>query len=278
MLSITVLMSVYKNDKAEYLDLAVKSIWTDQTHKPDNIILIQDGPLNAELYFIIKKWKLIINHDILILHNEKNIGLTKSLNKGIQYVHTELIARMDSDDISAPDRFAKQLSYIEAHPEIDILGGYTQDFSDVNPCRCIRKHPLSHNEIVKSVYKGSPLCHATVMMKTSIFKKIKYDERFSTSQDIALWFSAIISGFKIANIDVITYYIRCDDNFFIRRNKQKAIKEWYIYRHGIKKIYGSLSVKQIYPFMRFIFRMMPAKFIKWMYANKLRNIFLENRL
>ena len=105
-------MSVYKKEKAERLDRCIRSIWDDQILKPDQVILVEDGPLTVELYEIINKWVKKLEGVITILKNEENLGLTRSLNKGIAVVRTELIARMDSDDQSTPTRFKVQEKFM----------------------------------------------------------------------------------------------------------------------------------------------------------------------
>ena len=101
-MKISVLMSVYKAEKPEYLDRALQSVWNDQTHKPNEIVLIADGILTPDLDKIIAKWKEALGASFILCRNEVNVGLTKSLNKGLKQASGDFIARMDSDDISHP--------------------------------------------------------------------------------------------------------------------------------------------------------------------------------
>lgn len=150
-MTISVLLSVYKSENPSYLDRALQSIWTDQTLKPNEIVLIEDGPLGDELLAIIQKWKDSLSNRLQILRNEQNLGLTKSLNKGIQYIKSDLIARMDSDDISEPTRFEKQVGYLEEHPEVDVVGGSLQEFNEGNDCLNIRHYPQTPEESRKYI-------------------------------------------------------------------------------------------------------------------------------
>ena len=100
-MSISVLMSVYKSEKADYLARALRSVWTDQTLKPDEIVLVEDGPLGDELIRVIIDWKSLLRERLVLLRNDCNLGLTKSLNKGLSVVKSDFIARMDSDDIAS---------------------------------------------------------------------------------------------------------------------------------------------------------------------------------
>ena len=105
-------MSVYKNEKAEYLNEALESIWTNQTRKPQQIVLVEDGPLPQELRDVINRWKDNLGDTFQTIQNKQNLGLTKSLNEGLQIINTDLVARMDTDDVSMPERFAMQERYL----------------------------------------------------------------------------------------------------------------------------------------------------------------------
>ena len=133
-MTISVLMSVYKSEKGEYLDRSLQSVWDDQTRKPEQIVLVEDGPLTEELYAVIDKWKGMLGDKLVVCRNEQNLGLTKSLNKGIELITSDLIARSDSDDISAPQRFELQEKFFRENPEIDILGGSMQEFDNEHEC------------------------------------------------------------------------------------------------------------------------------------------------
>ena len=111
-MQISVLMSVYKSEKPICIDRALRSVWDDQTMKPEEIILVQDGPLGKELMEVINLWKAKLGEHLVTLQNKANLGLTKSLNKGLVYAKGELIARMDSDDISHPMRFERQIKFL----------------------------------------------------------------------------------------------------------------------------------------------------------------------
>ena len=113
MAGISVLISVYKSEKAEYLERALTSVWEDQTLKPEKIVLIQDGPVGSELACIVNQWEKKLGEKLEVIRNEQNIGLTKSLIKGISVIKTDYIARMDSDDISLPERFTRQAEFLE---------------------------------------------------------------------------------------------------------------------------------------------------------------------
>lgn len=277
-MTISVLMSVYKSEKADYLNYSFKSVWTDQTHKPDQIVLVEDGVLGKDLLQAIAEWKGILKDRLVVIVNEKNLGLTKSLNKGIQFCTSELIARMDSDDISEPNRFATQEKFLTEHPDIDIVGGALREFNeDCNNLR-VRNYPLTHEEAVKYICKASPLAHPTVMMRKRIFDEgLRYNEKYRMSQDIALWFDAIMKGYHIANVPEVTINFRSQGDVFKRRSRAKAWNEFKIYMRGIYGMNGLLTMKYRYPIARLCFRLMPTTIVKFVYGSQLRSKLLEPR-
>lgn len=270
-------MSVYKLDTPQYLDRSLQSVWIDQTLKPDQIVLIKDGPLDEELDHTIDKWKQILADKLCIISNSENIGLTKSLNIGLKVVVGDFIARMDSDDIAHPMRFERQVEYLTNHADVAVVGGAIQEFNTSCECLNIRHYPKENDDVLRYIYKASPLAHPAVMMRKSIFDAgIIYNEQYRTSQDIALWFDILCNGFKIANINDVVLYFRRDDDVFKRRSRKKAINEFKIYISGIHRLYGLFSWRYIYPIMRFAFRMMPQSFIKKIYGGRIRKKLLEN--
>lgn len=275
-MTISVIIAVYKSEKPEYLNLALRSIWDDQTYKPKEIVLIADGPLGEDLEEVICTWKQVLNDNLILCRNEVNLGLTKSLNKGLKFATGDLIARMDSDDISHPKRFELQRNFLLAHPEIDIVGGSLQEFNNSEECLNIRHYPQNPDEIRKYICKASPLAHPTVMMRRAIFDAgLTYDERFRTSQDIALWFDVLVRGYKISNIEDITIYFRLADDVYKRRSRAKAFNEFKIYISGIYRLHGIFTMAYIYPTCRLLFRLMPQNMIKSIYGSKLRKAILS---
>lgn len=275
-MSVSVLMSIYKSEKADYLNRALHSVWTDQSLKPDEIVLIEDGPLGDELRRIITDWKSLLGERLVLLRNTKNLGLTKSLNKGLKVIKSDFIARMDSDDISHPLRFERQIKYLKEHPEISVVGGSLQEFDAAHECLNIRHYPLTNKMVRSSICKASPLAHPTVMMRRTIFENgLSYNEKYRTSQDIALWFDVLCHGYKIGNVEDITIYFRRDSDMYRRRSKNKAWNEFKIYMNGISRLYGFLSWRYIFPIARLIFRLLPVSIVKWIYSSDMRKMVVE---
>ena len=275
-MTISVLMSVYKSEKGEYLDRSFQSVWDDQTRKPEQIVLVEDGPLTEDLYAVIGKWRETLGDKLVVCRNEQNLGLTKSLNKGIELITSDLIARSDSDDISAPQRFELQEKFFRENPEIDILGGSMQEFDDEHECLNVRHYPLTHEEACRYIVKACPLAHPAVMMRKRMFDEgIQYDERYRMSQDIKLWYDAVLAGYQMANLQEIVLFFRQQGDVFRRRSRVKAWNEFKIYMNGIYRMHGLFTLAYRYPIARYIFRNLPPSLVKRIYESGMRKRVLE---
>lgn len=276
MATITVLTAVHKSEKPEYLRQALKSIWEDQTRKPDEIILVEDGPLGRELHRVIADFKSRTKGRFKSIVNEENLGLTKSLNKGLSLASGELIARMDSDDISLPDRFARQVEYMERHPSVAVLGSFIREFNDIEGDLGIRSYPIENEEIKRYIHKASPVAHPSVMLRGNVFREsLHYDERYITSQDVALWFEVLHRGYLMANLPEILLKFRRDHDVYKRRGRKKAKNEFLIYMRGIYKMDGIFTFAYVFPILRFMIRCLPSSAVKALYGSRIRKLFLQ---
>lgn len=279
-MTVSVLLSVYKKEKPEYLKQALDSVWASQTLKPNQIVLVEDGPLPKELEEEIDNSKLRIENSsstvMTVVKLPVNGGLTKALNEGLKYVTGDLIARMDSDDISEAHRFERQVAYLESHPDVDIISGALQEFDSENESLNVRHYPQTHEECVKFIVKACPLAHPSVMMRRRIFDEgLKYDERYRMSQDIKLWYDAVLAGYRLGNIPEVTLFFRREGDVFRRRSRAKAWNEFKIYMNGIYRLKGLFTLSYRYPIARYIFRNLPPSLVKRIYGSSLRNNVLK---
>jgi glycosyltransferase involved in cell wall biosynthesis len=228
---------------------------------------------------VINFWKNELQDVLVVLKNSENVGLTKSLNKGISAVKTELIARMDTDDQSTPLRFEVQEKFMREHPEIDVLGGAYNIMDDKGVIQYAKYFKHSHEEMLKQICWRCPLSHPTVMMRTSMFKEkgLKYDERFRNSQDIALWVDAVEAGCRFANTDDIVLNFTEDNDVYKRRGKVRAMNEYKSFARAAKHLHGKYSWRRILPVLRYCFRRMPVKSINIIYHSKwFKNIYKKS--
>ncbi|MGF1853494.1 glycosyltransferase [Vibrio satsumensis] len=230
--SVSVLMSVYQHEKAAHLEHALHSIWTNQTLKPDEIILVEDGPLTCELYRVIDSWKRKLPEQFKPVKIKKNVGLASALNDGLQHCSHELVARMDTDDESLPRRIEEQVAYMTANPDIVACSAQLDEY-DIGLTRQIgqRLLPLYPEELNQFCKTRSPLSHPVVMFRKSIVESIGGYPLFNNSQDWALWSLLIVNGHKIANIDSKLLKMRTDTSLLERRGAKYLSNEIKLYRY-----------------------------------------------
>lgn len=227
-------MSVYRKEKPEYLNMALESI-EKQTVRPAEIVLVEDGPITPELKSIIVKHKKKFGSGFRDIVSEKNQGLGLSLRLGTKYVSTNWIARMDSDDYSVPDRFEKQLRMIKSTPDLAVVGGQVQEFSEnMKNIVGYRKVPTSINEIYKFMKWRSPFNHPTVMINKKALINVGGYLPFGNLEDYYLWARIIANNYNIKNISDVLVYMRVDNGMYSRRGNFKNIKYFYRLRKYLK--------------------------------------------
>ena len=232
----SVLISVYYKEIPRYLDRALQSITDDQILKPNEIVLIKDGPLTKELDEVIGKFKKKYPNLFKIVTLEKNYGLGKALNIGLENCTCELVARMDGDDISKPDRFEKQIKVFQKYPEIDICSACIEEFENTTEnILSIRKLPEYHEDILKYAKHRCPINHPVVMYRKSAVLKAGGYQGFP--EDYRLWINMLMTGAKFYNIQQSLLYFRFSHDMVKRRGGWKyaiadAKSQWDFYKIG----------------------------------------------
>lgn len=229
-------MSVYKNDDPDFLKIALESIYDIQTVKPDEIVVVFDGPLNEPLYMVLDAFKEGKEAVVKYYPQEVNRGLGDALRIGSGYCTGDYILRMDSDDISDKDRFAKQIEYVENHPEIDVLGTDIAEFNETpNEDMRVRACPEKHEDIVKMGKKRNPMNHVSVCMKRSALEKCGGYEKLLLLEDYFLWLKMIVAGCKLANIHESLVYVRVGNGFDSKRGSKERIEGWKVLQDYMQK-------------------------------------------
>lgn len=235
----SVLISVYKSDNPEHLETALKSIWDNQILKPDQIVLVQDGPVGVEIVNIINNFKAILDDKLSFLELSVNLGLARALNEGLRLCKYDLVARMDSDDIAVPERFIKQIEFFKNNSEISVLGGSVLEFNESYTKKIV--YPSSNNNIYNELKKRSPFAHMTVMYKkASIIESGGYPTYYP--EDYALWSILAKRGYGFANLDDILVKFRLSNDMIARRGSNFfwGIMEILIFQKRISLI-GNLQ-------------------------------------
>ncbi len=262
----SILISIYHKEKAEYFDRCMQSIWDEQTRKPDEIILVEDGQLTDALYQTIEKWKIKLGNKLKTIALKKNVGLGDALNIGLEHCNNELIARMDTDDIALPDRFEKQLKVFE-NSDIDICSSWVSEF-DNNEKEIIsyRKLPKLHQDIINYAKKRNPLNHPAVMYKKSVVQNAGGYRTMIWFEDYYLWARMILTGATFYNIQEPLVNMRAGYGQLERRSGFKyAISELEFQRKLLRLGFINYIEFIRNVTIRFISRIVPKGFVKIIY-------------
>lgn len=220
----SVLMSVYKEENPEYLSLAIESI-LHQTLLPNEVIIVEDGPLTEALDAMISQY---VDQCPMIkrIPFKKNRGLGLSLRDGVLACQNEWIARMDTDDIAKPERFQKQIFFLQQHPDISLLGTGIEEFSiDKDQPDSITILPTNHKAIIEFAKRRNPFRHMTVIFKKEAVLTSGNYRHFLWFEDYDLWVRMLIHGFKSANLPEVLVSVRADSAMFARRGGWKYLKQ-----------------------------------------------------
>ena len=312
-MKLSVIMSIYQNDVPEHLHIALESL-LNQTRRPDEIVIVGDGPVPAELEQVIEclptegsgaagsKFKvqgsnalkrvqgsklhtdlteltdsitqtsrslplggaegsfnsqssiafgddchdsvnqaslltlaapIILNlqgHETVIryLPQEKNRGLGAALAIAVEAAQYPYLARMDADDIAVPDRFEKQLRFLEQHPDVAAVGGMIEDFSsDPNHVTGRRVVPLESEDIHRYMRSRNGMNHVTVMFKKEELLRVGNYQPFHLNEDYYLWVRMIQQGCQLMNIPDVLVRVRAEKEQVDRRGGFPYFRDQY---------------------------------------------------
>ncbi len=220
----SVLMSVYHKENAEYLRTAMDSIW-NQTIPTDDFVLVCDGPLNERLDAVIEKMEKEHPDTLHVVRLEKNGGLGNALNVGIKECKHDLVARMDSDDISRPDRCERQLKVFQEHPDVSVVSGIVEEFTvSTDQIEARRVPPETQGQILAFAKKRNPFNHPCVMYKKSVVEAAGGYQDFYLLEDYYLWIRMLQKGSIGLNLQEPLLWMRAGSDMYKRRAGWKYAK------------------------------------------------------
>ena len=224
----SVAMSVYKNDNPVFFDRALDSITNQQTVKPNEIVLVVDGPVTDEINKVVEKYssKYILN----VIRLESNFGLGNALKIATENAKFDLVARMDSDDVSVCDRFEQELKLFENNERLDIVGGDITEFIDEEKNIVAKRVvPTENTEIKKYMKKRCAMNHVSVMFrKNSVLKAGGYLD-WHYNEDYYLWIRMVLNGCLFTNTGTTLVNVRTGRDMYSRRGGRK-------YYHSEKRL------------------------------------------
>jgi glycosyltransferase involved in cell wall biosynthesis len=222
---ISVILPTYRGDTDSKLAAAIDSL-ADQTLLPEEVLIIKDGPLTDDLKSVIAKKSEEFPRSIRTHRIEENQGLGNALRRGVAVSSNDIVARMDADDISVPSRFENQVTFLRENPDVDIVGGYIEEFeSDLEEPIARREVPTDHDIIEKMARSRSPMNHATVMFKKGSVLTAGNYRAVDRMEDYDLWIRMLLNDAKFANIPDVLVKARGGKGMYIRRGGLEYARE-----------------------------------------------------
>lgn len=229
---VSIIMGIYNCSST--LSEAIDSIIA-QTYTNWELIMCDDGSKD-NTYDVALSYKEKYPNKIILIKNEKNLGLNKTLNRCLEYATGEYIARMDGDDVSVENRLFKEISFLENNPEYAIVSSpmiYFDENGEWGESKAI-ENPTNLDFVI-----GTPFCHAPCMVRTEAYKEVNgysTDDRTLRAEDYNLWFRLYAMGYKGHNLQTPLYKMRDDENAYSRRSFKFAKNEAYVRYTGYKML------------------------------------------
>lgn len=268
----SIAISVYKNDNPEFFDRALESITDLQTIKPDEVVLVVDGPVSDEINAVINKYasKYVFN----VIRLETNGGLGNALRLATENAKYDLIARMDSDDVSVSDRFEQELALFESDDSLDVVGGDITEFIDSEDnIVATRTVPINDTEIKKYMKKRCAMNHVSVMLKKQSIMNVGGYLDWHYNEDYYLWIRMQLNNAIFGNTGTPLVNVRVGEDMYRRRGgkkyyeSEKGLQKYMLHHHMISVYRYCMNC-----FTRFVVQILvPNKIREWIYKKYARN-------
>lgn len=262
----SVSMCVYKNDNPKHFKIALESI-INQTAKPDEIVLVVDGAIPDSINSVIESYE---NESLLkVIRLKENVGHGNARSKGLKHCVNDLVALMDADDISLPDRFEKQIKCFEEDDALSIVGGNIKEFIDnVDNVVGIREVPQEDTEIKDYLKKRCPFNQVTVMFKNSDVQKSGGYKDWYQNEDYYLWIRMFQNNAKFRNLKDILVDVRVGSDMYLRRGGLKYFK-------SEAKLQKYMLDNNIIGLSRYLYNVLIRLIVQVLLPNKLRGFVFE---
>lgn len=276
----SVSMCVYDGDNAAHFDAALSSV-IEQTLKPTEIVLTVDGPIPESIEAVIRKYQESLDESIAfkVIRLEKNVGHGEARRVCFDHCSCYLIALMDADDLSVPDRFKKQIQYFIEHPDVSVVGGNITEFItaddplDISQKAGSRIVPETDEDIKQYMKKRCPMNQVTVILKKEDITEVGGYIDWYCEEDYYLWIRLALAGKTFGNIPENLVNVRVGEEMYQRRGGLKYFKS----EAGIQKL---MLQKRMIGFPRFLINsgerfvlqvLMPNNVRGWVFQKLARN-------
>ena len=267
----SVSMCVYGRDNPNDFDVAIYSI-VNQTIKPNEIVLTVDGPISGIIENIIEKYRKQLADSTIsfkVIYLEKNVGHGEARRICFEQCTFDLIALMDADDISVPERFEKQIEYLIKHPRLSVVGGNIQEFIG-NPENCVGKRivPERDGDIKSYMKKRCPMNQVTVMFKKEDVISVGGYIDWYCEEDYYLWIRLALAGYKFGNVSENLVNVRVGKEMYGRRGGVK-------YFCSEAKLQSFMLKNKMIRFPRYVINVLERLILQVLMPNKLRGFVFQ---
>ncbi|BDD06974.1 glycosyltransferase [Aureibacter tunicatorum] len=258
-------MSIYKGDSLPYIKESIKSV-LHQTFSSFDFLIKIDGFISTEVNDYLNS---IDDKRVNLFFRNENKGLAHSLNELIEYglkKDYQFFIRMDADDISLPERFQKQIEFMESNLDIDCCGTWLKEIDEFENEFFEKKMPVTSDECKAFFKKRNCMNHPTVVIRRTFFEKAGlYPTNTILAEDMMLWTKGHELGLKFYNIPEYLILFRVTDSFYVRRRGVKYAYSILKNRIEINKRLGFGFDADIYAILNFVVKSMPPFIIKYLY-------------
>lgn len=267
----SVLMSVYHKADPAFFDAALASL-VNQTVRSDDIVIVCDGPLTAELDGVLERYQEQYPALFNVVRLEQNVGIGEAANAGLAHCKNDLIAKLDADDIAVPRRCEWQLNRFAQCPELTVLGGYIAEFDqDPDHPTTIREVPLTNENIRAFARRRQPFNNTTVMYRRSAVLQVGGYNKMRRCEDFDLYTRLLCAKYYCENLSEVLVQVRVDQDALARRASLSTLKgcmdsRWRAYKLG----YASLWDVAVCVGGELFITLCPAGVQRWIYRRFLR--------
>lgn len=268
----SVLMPVYYKENAEHFATAVQSV-LEQSLKPNEILIIEDGKLGEELENVVVNIEKAHTDLVRVIRLEENKGIGYVRTLGLKECKYDIVAFMDSDDISRNDRFEKQILFLKENPEIDMVGSWVTEFDrEPNNIYSKRVLPTEPNEVYNFAKFRMPVNNNTIMFKKAPIIEVGSYQIATGFEDYEVCGKLLNKGYKIANIPEFLVNMRAGQEMM---NRRKGLQYFIKYEYACMKSFYEIGFINFWEFLRnislkFPLRIMPDWMRNLIYKNYLR--------
>ena len=242
--TVSALITTYKGENPNHLLASLQSL-KNQRLPPDQIVLVIDGPIHPAQQDVINHFAALTDGpSFSVIAMPQNGGLAKALNHGLAACTGDYIMRMDSDDISLPDRLALEKRYLDTHPEIDLVASWSSEFIDEDHDLRLKTSPTEHDAIVEALRWRNVIAHPTILIRKTALQNLGgYRETVGLLEDYDLYVRLILAGAKFHIIPKVLLRVRTTREQRARRGNLAYFKNEFRFRYHCLKS-GFLNTRQ----------------------------------